>query len=104
MRGKDDLFCSVAGAVFGGIAAASSVADMPSSVATFVAFTYVLNFFDTSRGNTGGGAAGGGGGSGDKIEWRGRSMADIKAEAEAKARANYEKRHAGDATRLKALR
>ena len=40
---------------------------------------------------------------GDKIKWRGRSAAEIRAEAEQRARANYERRHENDATRLRAL-
>eukprot|EP00967_Tisochrysis_lutea_P120930 scaffold198729_cov35-Tisochrysis_lutea.AAC.1 len=42
-RGVDDQVCSICGAIAGGAAAASSVADIPSSVLTFVAFSYALD-------------------------------------------------------------
>lgn len=42
-RGADDQVCSICGAVAGGAAAASSIADMPASVFTFVAFSYALD-------------------------------------------------------------
>ena len=39
---EEDKWCSMVGSVFGGIAAASSVTEIPSSVATFVGFSYIL--------------------------------------------------------------
>jgi hypothetical protein len=42
-RGKDDQVCAICGAVAGGAAAASTLADIPSSVFTFVAFSYALD-------------------------------------------------------------
>ena len=99
IRKKDDLWCGVAGGIFGGAAAASSIADMPSSILSFVAFGLVIDTVLTpSKPPAGAGAA-----NGEKIEWRGKSMDEIRTEAKAKARADYEKRHAGDSTRLRAL-
>jgi len=42
-RGEDDQVCAILGAVAGGIAASNSVADIPGSVFTFVAFSYALD-------------------------------------------------------------
>jgi len=45
IRGVDGSACAMYGAVFGGIAAAPSVAAIPSSVASFAAFTYFIESF-----------------------------------------------------------
>jgi len=59
-RGADDSTCAMLGAACGGAAAAASLADLPSSVFTFCAFSY---FIDRLSGNAaaGGRASGGGG-------------------------------------------
>ena len=99
VRKTDDLWCSTAGAVLGGAAAASSLAEVPQSIATFVGFSLFMDLAFSGRQQQPTDSEGG-----DKIEWRGRSVADIRAEAEARARADYEKRHDGDSTRLRALK
>ena len=97
---RDDKWCNAIGAAVGGAAAATSLAEAPSSIFGFVAFGYIA---DTML--AGPTAAGGGGADdGDKVKWRGRSAAEIRAEAESKARKRYAERHAGDATRLRALK
>ena len=45
MRGQDDSTCAIMGSIAGGIAAAPSLAQMPSSVATFAAFGYFIDSF-----------------------------------------------------------
>ena len=49
LRGQDDSTCAMIGSVFGGIAAAPSVAQMPSSVATFAAFGYFIDSFSSGN-------------------------------------------------------
>ena len=49
IRRADDSFCAILGAVAGGIAAAPTLAEAPSNVATFVAFTYVLEVMAPSK-------------------------------------------------------
>ena len=98
VRKANDRWCSMAGAFFGGLAAASSLAEAPSSIVTFMAFSYLLDYFGPPQ------SGGRQGTEGEKIKWKGRSIEEIRAEAEAKARADYAKRHKGEPTRLSALR
>lgn len=44
-RGVDDRWASMCGAIGGGALAATSLANLPSSVATFCAFTYFIDSF-----------------------------------------------------------
>ena len=96
-RRKDDRICHLAGAFFGGLAAATSLAEAPSSILTFMAFSWILDGIAPSTG------AAPAPSDDEKIAWRGRSIEDIRAEAEQKAQENYRRRRQGDATRLKAL-
>ena len=52
-RKTDDKWCGVVGAVFGGAAAASSVAEMPSSILSFVAFGLAIDTFMVPPSSTG---------------------------------------------------
>ena len=78
-RKTDDKWCGVVGAIFGGAAAAGSVADMPSSIFSFVAFGLVIDTFLVPPSPSG--TAGKGVGGDEKIEWRGRSADEIRADA-----------------------
>ena len=100
VRKANDRWCSMAGAFFGGLAAATSLAEAPSSIATFMAFSYRLDSFGSPQSGGQQGAEA----SGDKIAWKGRTIEEIRAEAEARAKADYAKRHKNDKTRLSALR
>ena len=99
VRKTNDKWCNIAGAFFGGLAAATSLAEAPSSIATFVAFSYIIDMISPP-----GDAANSGSGGGEKISWKGKSVDEIRAEAEKRARADYAARHKDDSTRLKALR
>ena len=100
VRKADDRWAKMTGAVFGGAAAATTIAEIPNSIFTFVAFSYALDVLSPP-------AAGGGSEqaayTGEKIKWRGKSTEEIRAEAKARATADYERRHQGDAARLKAV-
>lgn len=87
VAGADERVCAILGAICGGAAAATSVAELPSSIGSFVALTILLESVapSTSADDAGG------------------PRRDARAEARAKARANYERRHRGDETRLRAL-
>ena len=98
VRRKDDIVCSMAGAFFGGLGAAASLAEAPQSIVTFMAFSYVLDTWMAPPSNSPPQP-----GQEEKIAWKGRSLDEVRAEAEARARANYKRRHSGDETRLKAL-
>jgi hypothetical protein len=54
IRGADDRIASSMAAICGGIASANSVAEIPTSVGTFLAFTY---FIDTMSGGSASGGA-----------------------------------------------
>ncbi|KAL1518489.1 hypothetical protein AB1Y20_002780 [Prymnesium parvum] len=42
-RKEEDKVCAMIGSAFGGLAAASSLSEVPSSIATFVGFSFVLS-------------------------------------------------------------
>ena len=98
VRGADDRWASMAGAVFGGAAAASSIPEIPSSIATFVAFSFVLDNMSPSDAPSKGKQGG------DKVQWRGRPISEVRAEAKERAKANYKRRHKDDPVRMRAVR
>ena len=81
---------NVLGAVGGGILAAQSVADMPSSVATFVAFTVFLDIMAPGQ-------------SSPTADERLPGKPDDAAASRERARKAYAERHAASPTRLRAL-
>jgi hypothetical protein len=91
LRRADDRIAAVIGAAAGGVAAASSVAEMPSSVATFVGFTLLFEILGP------GAMTASADGGPDK------TRPSLRESAREKARRDYARRHQGDATRLKAL-
>ena len=60
LRGGDDAWSRLMGSVVGGAAAATSLASVPSSCATFAAFGYFFDSFTHPPGKKGGGARAGG--------------------------------------------
>jgi hypothetical protein len=90
VRKADDTFCAVCGAVMGGAAAATSVAELPGTVATFVGFTLALEILAPSAGRS--------------AEGEMKSAGTSAAEARAKARRDFERRHQDDPARLQATR
>jgi len=88
VRKADDAFCAVAGAVLGGAAAASTVAEMPSQIAVFVGFTVCLEVLSPKSPADGAEA---------------KPQRDVPTDAKERARQGYARRHAGDSARLRAL-
>jgi hypothetical protein len=87
LSGRDGTFASVLGSAIGGVAAATSIAEMPSSVITFVGFTLVMERLTAQQLSAG-------------------PTPSIDARRDAsrtRARGHFERRHRGDPTRLQAL-
>ena len=76
-----------------GVAAAESLSAAPMSVATFVAFSAVLDGMAPREGSAP-----------EKSKGGDRSLASARADALAKARADYERRHKDDPVRMRALK
>lgn len=87
ISGRDGTFAAVFGSLIGGIAAANSVAQIPSSVATFVGFTLVIEYMGMQAATAQPAPSGG----------------SKRQESVEKARREYTRRHKDDPTRLKAL-
>ncbi len=46
LRGVDDRYCRLLGAACAGVFGAAAVADIPQNLATYLAFTYILESFE----------------------------------------------------------